>query len=340
MSGGSSSPSWMRRETAEAGDAVSRLWSRSGAAIRRAGALLRDLDPPLIALCARGSSDHAAGFFKYACEMRSGLPVVSMGPSIASVYQTPLRLKGAALLLISQSGRSPDLLAMARSARAGGATVIAIVNDANSPAAELADLTIPLEAGPEKSVAATKSCLSSMAAGLAVLAEWSRDAGLQAALAQLPEGLAAALLQDWSPMIEAFAPARSALVIGRGIGLPVAMEAALKLKETTSLHAEPYSAAEVLHGPIEIVQDGFPVLMFRQEDAAGPSLDHCAAALRAAGARVLVTGRDLPVARMPHPATSLIGAMASCYLAIDGLAAARGRDPDHPRLLKKVTETI
>jgi glucosamine--fructose-6-phosphate aminotransferase (isomerizing) len=330
----------MQRETAEAGAAVARLWSRSGAAIKQAGQLLRDLDPPFIAICARGSSDHAAIFFKYACEMQLGLPVVAMGPSIASVYRTPLRLKGAAMLLISQSGRSPDLLAMAKSAQAGGAKVIAIVNDAESPAAELADLTVALEAGPEKSVAATKSCLSSMAAGLAILAEWSRHEGLQAALRHLPEQLEAALTQDWSPMVETFARAQSALVIGRGAGLPIAMEAALKLKETTTLHAEPYSAAEVLHGPIEIVRDGFPVLMFRQDDAAGPSLDRCAAALAAAGAKVLVTGRDLPVARMSHPATGLIGALASCYLAIEKVAAARGLDPDHPRLLKKVTETI
>lgn len=334
------SASWMRRETLEAGAAVARLWSRSGEAIRQAGALLRELDPPLIAICARGSSDHAATFFKYACEMQLGLPVVAMGPSIASVYQTPLRLKGAVMLLISQSGRSPDLLAMAKSAQAGGAKVIAIVNDAASPAAELADLTIALEAGPEKSVAATKSCLASMAAGLAILAEWSRHEGLRTALQHLPEELEAALAQDWSPMVDTFERAQSALVIGRGIGLPVAMEAALKLKETTTLHAEPYSAAEVLHGPIEIVRAGFPVLMFRQDDAAGPSLDHCAAALSAAGAKVLVTGRDLPVARMSHPATGLIGAMASCYLAIEQIAVARGLDPDHPRLLKKVTETI
>lgn len=334
------SPSWMRRETSEAGAAVARLWSRSGDAIKKAGALLRELDPPLIAICARGSSDHAAIFFKYACEMQLGLPVVAMGPSIASVYQTPLRLKGAAMLLISQSGRSPDLLAMAKSAQAGGAKVIAIVNDAESPAAELADLTIPLEAGPEKSVAATKSCLSSMAAGLAMLAEWSRHDTLRAALHRLPEELETALAQDWSPMVETFASAQSALIIGRGLGLPIAMEAALKLKETTTLHAEPYSAAEVLHGPIEIVRDGFPVLMFRQDDAAGPSLDRCAAALAAAGAKVLMTGRELPVARMSHPATDLIGALASCYLAIETVAGARGLDPDHPRLLSKVTETI
>lgn len=340
MSTADNMTSWMRRETLESADAVERLWSQSGAAIERAGALLRDLNPPFVALCARGSSDHAASFFKYACETSLGLPVVSMGPSIASIYQTPLRLKGAAMLLISQSGRSPDLLALARSAHAGGAKVISIVNDAASPAADLADLTIPLAAGPERSVAATKSCLSSMAAGLGILSAWSQQSPLHDALKDLPANLAKALAFDWSALVDTFRDARSALVIGRGIGLPVAMEAALKLKETASLHAEPYSAAEVLHGPIEIVHDGFPVLMFRQDDATAPSLDHCARALAMAGAKVLVAGRDLPIVQATHPATTLIAAMASAYLAIDRLSRARGLDPDHPRLLNKITETV
>ena len=135
-------------------------------------------------------------------------------------------------------------------------------------------------------------------------------AELQKALQHLPEEFETALDPGMVADGRNVPRAQSALVIGRGLGLPVAMEAALKLKETTTLHAEPYSAAEVLHGPIEIVRAGFPVLMFRQDDAAGPSLDRCAAALEAAGAKVLVTGRDLPVARMSHPATGLIGAMA------------------------------
>jgi glucosamine--fructose-6-phosphate aminotransferase (isomerizing) len=310
--------------------------------------LLRELDPRLIAICARGSSNHAAAFFKYATETQLGLPVVAIGPSIASVYQTPLRLEGAAMLVISQSGRSPDLLAMAKAARQGGARIIAVVNDATSPAAEMADLTIALEAGPEKSVAATKSCIASMAAGLAVLADWSGDRGLGNAVAELPTTLRAAVSSDWTPMIEPFVAARSALVIGRGPGYPIAMEAALKLKETASLHAEPYSAAEVLHGPIQIVHEGFPVLLFRQRDAAADSLDHCAARLADAGAHVFVasagsaanTFTHLPVAPSSHPATELLSAMVSCYAAVDRIARARGFDPDTPPLLKKVTETL
>jgi|RhiMethySRZTD1v2_1073278.scaffolds.fasta_scaffold00208_28 glucosamine--fructose-6-phosphate aminotransferase (isomerizing) len=349
MNAANNSATWMARETAESGDAVARLLDRSGDAIRAAGKLLRDLDPRLVAICARGSSNHAAAFFKYATETQLGLPVVAIGPSIASVYQTPLRLEGAAMLVISQSGRSPDLLAMAKAARQGGAKLIALVNDAASPAAEIADLTIPLEAGPEKSVAATKSCIASMAAGLALLADWSKDRALGNAVAELPDALRAAVASDWSGMVAPFVAARSALIIGRGIGYPIAMEAALKLKETASLHAEPYSAAEVLHGPIQIVHEGFPVLLFRQRDAAGDSLDHCATQLAAAGARVFVAGANdagakgfthLPVASSTHPASELLSAMVSCYAAVDRIARARGFDPDTPPLLKKVTETL
>jgi glucosamine--fructose-6-phosphate aminotransferase (isomerizing) len=349
MNAAANGATWMARETAESGDAVARLLDRSGDAIRAAGKLLRDLDPRLVAICARGSSNHAAAFFKYATETQLGLPVVAIGPSIASVYQTPLRLEGSAMVVISQSGRSPDLLAMAKAARQGGAKIISIVNDAASPAAEMADLTIALEAGPEKSVAATKSCIASMAAGLAVLADWSADRSLGKAVADLPATLRAAVSSDWSPMVEPFVTARSALVIGRGVGYPIAMEAALKLKETASLHAEPYSAAEVLHGPIQIVHEGFPVLLFRQRDAAGDSLDHCAARLADAGARVFVASAGgaparsfthLPVAPSSHPATELLSAMVSCYAAVDRIARARGFDPDTPPLLKKVTETL
>lgn len=341
--------SWMARETAESGDATARLLDLSGEAIRAAGKLLRDLDPRFLAICGRGSSNHAAAFFKYAVETQLGLPVVAIGPSIASVYRTKLRLRDSAMLLISQSGRSPDLLAMATAAREGGAKLISIVNDAASPAAKLADIAIPLQAGPERSVAATKSCIGSMAAGLALLGDWSRDRALTAALAELPDVLRAAAACDWSAMLEPFVGARSALTIGRGAGFPVAMEAALKLKETAALHAEPYSAAEVLHGPIAIVNQGFPVLLIRQQDAAGASLDRCARMLAAAGAKMFVAstqpsgGADfihLPVVPSSHPATELISAMVSCYGAVERIACARGFDPDKPALLKKVTETI
>ncbi|HEY7688341.1 MAG TPA: SIS domain-containing protein [Dongiaceae bacterium] len=349
MSAVAGADSLMARETAESGNAVARLLDLSGESIRKAGSLLRDLDPRFLVISARGSSNHAAAFFKYAVETQTGLPVVPIGPSVASVYNTRLRLPDSVLLLISQSGRSPDLLAMAKAAREGGARLIAMVNDAASPAAELADIAIDLRAGPEKSIAATKSCIASMAAALALLADWSKDAALAAAVTGLPELLGKAVAQDWSAITAPFVGAGSAFTIGRGAGYPIAMEAALKLKETASLHAEPYSAAEVLHGPIAIVQRGLPVLLFRQQDAAGPSLDRCAAALAAAGAKLMVASAQpanssafihLPVAASAHPAAELISAMVSCYIAVERVARAGGFDPDRPPLLKKVTETV
>src|SRR5262245_53213431 len=202
MTAAAGSESWMARETAESGDAVARLLDLSGNQIRAAGKLLRDLDPRFLVICARGSSNHAAAFFKYAAETRLGLPVVPIGASVASVDQTKLRLKDAALVMISQSGRSPDLLAMAKTAREGGARLISIVNEAASPLAELADIALPLQAGQEKSVAATKSCIASMAAGLALLSDWANDSELRAAIAELPEVLRAAVARDWSAMVQ------------------------------------------------------------------------------------------------------------------------------------------
>src|SRR5262245_18598137 len=146
MSAVAGADSLMARETAESGDAVARLLGHSGDAVRKAGSLLRDVDPRFLVISARGSSNHAAAFFKYAVETQTGLPVVPIGPSVASVYNTRLRLRDSVLLLISQSGRSPDLLAMAKAAREGGARLIAMVNDATSPAAELADIAIDLRA--------------------------------------------------------------------------------------------------------------------------------------------------------------------------------------------------
>ena len=211
----------------------------------------------------------------------------------------------------------------------------------------MADLTIPLQAGPEKSVAATKSCIASMAAGLALLADWSRDRALGDAVAALPNALRAAVAADWWEMVAPFVAARSALIIGRGIGYPVAMEAALKLKETASLHAEPYSAAEVLHGPIQIVQPGFPVLLFRQRDAAGDSPTIAPRGWRMP-ARVSSSRGRMPARRAsrtcrsrPRPSGGRAAVGDGDVLReVDRIARARGFDPDTPPLLKKVTETL
>lgn len=338
--------SHMAREVAEIPQAAARFLDASGAALAQAGAALRAQDPAVVATVARGSSDHAATYLKYAIELLAGLPVASVGPSVASIYQRPLRLAGAACIGVSQSGRSPDIVEMMRAAGAGGALSIAITNYADSPMAEVSAHCLTLEAGVERSVAATKTFVNSVLAGLALLAEWQQDPALRRAVADLPEALAQAVALDWSPLSSRLARADHAFVLGRGPGVAIASEAALKMKETSGIHAEAYSAAEVLHGPAAIVQAQFPVLALGIEDAALPQLLATAERLAGQGADVFVTGGAAPGATcLPtvsglHPLVAPLALIASYYAFVEGLARRRGFDPDTPPHLRKVTETV
>lgn len=336
----------MRREIAEIPEAVARLLDRGAPAIAGAAAALAQRDPLLVATVARGSSDHAAAYLKYAVELVLGLPVASLGPSVASIYGRTLRLERAAVLAISQSGRSPDIVAMLESAQSGGATTLALTNTAASPLAEAAEFTLDLHAGTERSVAATKSFVASVAAGLALLARWSADSALATAVAALPGALARALACDWSDFAAALDGEEALYVLGRGPGFAIACEAALKFKETAALKAEAYSAAEVMHGPVAIVTPGFPVLALAARDAAEASVADIAHTLAAKGARAFLTAdrpgpaRPLPFAATGHPLTDPLALIVSFYGFVEALARRRGLDPDSPRLLSKVTETL
>lgn len=336
----------MQAEIAEIPDAVEALFNGSGAAIHEAGAMLRRLDPPFVATLARGSSDHAAGCFKTACELRAGVPVASIGPSVASVYGVMLKLRGAAALALSQSGRSPDLVAALAAARQGGAATIAIINAPDSPLAAAADLCIPVRAGVERSVAATKSFVGSAVAALALLAAWQDDAPLWDALRTLPPLLHEATRTDWSPAQQPLVAAQSLFLLGRGPGFPMALEGALKFKETCGLHAEAFSSAEVQHGPMALVRDGFPVLAFLQDDAALPGLRATIARLAAQGGTIFAAGGDaegatrLPLPAAAHPLVQPLIAITAFYGFVERLARERGRDPDRPQHLRKVTETL
>lgn len=339
------SPTAMARETAEAPEAVARLLDRGGEAFERLGERLRALDPPLVATCARGSSDHAAGYLKYVLEITTGIPVASIGPSVASVYGAPLKLKDAVVVSISQSGKSPDLVALQARAKAAGACTVAVVNVEDSPLAREADVLIPLHAGPETSVAATKSFVSSTVAAAALVAAWSRDDALATSLAGLPDALARALGMDWSPAAETFRDATSLFVVGRGPGYPIAQEMALKCKETAALHAEAFSAAEVMHGPLQLVQDRFPVLAVVPDDAAAATNRAGIERLETVGGDVFTaTALDMPGTRLPtaptgHGITDPISIALSFYRFVETVARARGHDPDRPSNLAKVTET-
>jgi glucosamine--fructose-6-phosphate aminotransferase (isomerizing) len=336
----------MRREIEEIPTAVERLLADGREALEAAGAALRERDPAVVVTIARGSSDHAAAFLKYAIELTARVPVASLGPSVVSIYGVDLRLHRAASIAISQSGRSPDIVLAAEAARRGGALTVALTNTPGSPLAAAADLDIDLCAGLERSVAATKSFVSSVAAGLAILARWTADRALLEALDRLPGLLGEAIACDWSPIHEALDGRESLYVLGRGPALAVASEAALKFKETCGLHAEAFSAAEVLHGPARIVEAGFPVLALAVADAAAPSVAESVARLAGQGAGAFLTApvapsgvRALPRATGGHPLTDALALVASLYGFVEALSRRRGFDPDRPPHLNKVTET-
>ena len=338
--------SHMAQEVGEIPHVSKRFLTESRAALETAAQAMRSADPGLIVTVARGSSDHAATYLNYAVELLAGVPVASVGPSIASVYGRPLRLQGAACVGISQSGRSPDIVELMRAAGAGGALTVAITNFADSPMAQVSAQCLPLRAGVEQSVAATKTFVTSVLAGLALLAEWQEDAALRTAVAALPDAFEAALALDWSPLAARMARAQSGFVLGRGPSFAIASECALKLKETCGLHAEAYSAAEVLHGPSAIVQSQFPVLALAVEDAAQAGVVQTAERLAAQGADVFVTGVaaqgcvTLPSVGGLHALVAPLVLAVGFYGFVESLARRRGFDPDTPPHLRKVTETV
>ncbi len=335
----------MRHEVEEIPHAVARLLDRSGPALEDAGRALRKRDPALLATIARGSSDQAATLFKYAVEIEAGVPVASIGPSIASVYGAELKLERAAALAVSQSGQGPDIITMMKAAKTGGALTIALINDPASPLAVAADHAIDIAAGPEKSVAATKTFVASAAAALALLAHWQQDQSLLQALVALPDALSRALDCDWTPFAAALERRPSLFILGRGPAIAMAGEAALKFKEACGIHAESYSAAEVMHGPLALVGDGFPLLALCARDRAEPFVAEAADRLAEKGAAVFATtttvtdAQTLPFVETGHPLTDPLALITSFYGFAEALARARGLDPDQPPHLRKVTQT-
>jgi glucosamine--fructose-6-phosphate aminotransferase (isomerizing) len=290
----------MAQEIAETGAILTRQLAANASETRRVAALLRERDPRVIVTIARGSSDHASLYLKYLVEIELGIPCASIGPSIASLYQAPLRFEGALALTISQSGRSPDIVAMQAAARRAGALTLALVNDVESPVARGAESLLPLHAGLEKSVAATKSMIAALVAGAALVADWVGDDKLAEAIGKLPALLRAPAAQPSRSLIEIIAAARSAFVLGRGGTSAIAAEAALKLKETCAIHAEAFSSAEVLHGPAAIVTPGFLVIAFMPQDAAREGMVETLQQLARMGAQLVV------VDVAPQPARSVL----------------------------------
>lgn len=336
----------MFAEAAEAADVVAAQLAANRDRLEALGEKLRRTPPTAAVICGRGSSDNAGVYARYLIETKTGVLVSAAAPSVSSVYARTQHLEGAAFIAISQSGRSPDLVAAANAARDGGAFVIALVNDETSPLAEAADAVVPLGAGAEKSVAATKTFIASLSAIAQLVACWRGDRALLAALETLPDQMRRAWALDWSAAAPVLVETGGLYVVGRGLGYGVAREASLKLKETSGLHAEAFSAAEVRHGPMALVRDGFPVLAFSQDDDTRPDVVELAGAFAGRGARVMLAGGEAPkgVLSLPiiadHPAIEPILMIQSFYRLAAEVSVARGLDPDHPPYLNKVTETV
>jgi glucosamine--fructose-6-phosphate aminotransferase (isomerizing) len=308
-------------------------------------ARLRRRPPQVVVTCARGSSAHAAAFAKFLIERHLGIPVAPAAPSIVTIYGRHLRLENQLFLAISQSGRSDDLIEQAMAAQAAGALTAALVNDPDSPLARACEVVLPIAAGAERSIAATKTFVATLSALLRWTASWAEDDALRAALARLPDRLAAAADQDWSAALRTFAANISLVTIGRGPTLAVAREAALKLKEVCNLHAEAFSGAEFLHGPVALVSLRYPILLLMPTDAAAAGLQRLAEDLRRKGAAVFCaepgepSAERLPALAADHPETDAVCLIQSFYAMLIRLAELLGTDLERPRHLEKITRT-
>jgi glucosamine--fructose-6-phosphate aminotransferase (isomerizing) len=340
----------MREETLSCGACAADFLQRGLGAAVAAGQAMRTRKVRHLDVLGRGSSGHAGAVLRYAFARQGGLTVSSAMPSAAASAQALAHLAGNALLAISQSGQSPDLLRYAQAARSAGAYVVAFINADGSPLQACADQRVPLCAGPEASVAATKSVVLSLLAGLGLFGGFHADQALLEALRLLPRRLAEAAACDWSALTQALPGARAAYFVGRGADLGVAKELALKAAEVLGLPALAFSSAEFQHGPLAAVSASTPVIGLTSDTADLPSVLLALERARGQGAPTLLahgfaaTGQ-IPVAQLPLPpsggtlADALL-ALVPAYLALEAAALAAGRDPDRPSGLTKITQTL
>jgi glucosamine--fructose-6-phosphate aminotransferase (isomerizing) len=335
----------MAAEARSAAAAVAAQGAQAGERIAALAERLASAQPRLAVTVARGSSDHAASYFAYLVMQRLGVPVVSLPMSLVTLHRAPLAVSGQLAVALSQSGESPDLVDTMSALRAAGATTAALVNRTESPLAKRCEWVVPLCAGDERSVAATKSYITALTAIARLVGRWQRDERLLGSVESLPGRLEAAAQVDGSPMIDALVGAERAMVVGRGLGFAVALEAALKLKETCTLQAEAFSSAEVRHGPMALIDKGYPLIVFALRGPEQAGIIELAREMRARGARVTlaappeVAEADVKLVVADDPVLDPILAIQTFYLIVAKLAEARGLDADAPRHLSKVTLT-
>jgi glucosamine--fructose-6-phosphate aminotransferase (isomerizing) len=342
----------LRNEIRDQPEVAARFLAEQGENVEAIAGSLRDRPPRHVVIAARGTSDHAAVYAQYVLGVRHGWTVGLGAPSIVSIYGATPDVRDALVIGISQSGASPDIVALIAEARAQGAPTIAITNEPESALAVAADRTIALGAGPERAIAATKTYTAELLAIALLSAALTDDAADRAAVAAIPDTLAQVL--DHEPEIEAIARDQAAttraLVIARGFEYATAREWALKLKELARVFADPYSAADFQHGPLTLVEPGVPVLAVVRSGAPGADLVGLLGRLRdELGGELMIVSDDAPalgLARWPvhlPPGTpEWLGPIVSIVpgqLHAMHLTRERGLDPERPRNLTKVTRT-
>jgi glutamine---fructose-6-phosphate transaminase (isomerizing) len=334
----------MAAEMAEQPERLAGLVDRWDGAVAQVRAIAW---PQLVgsAIVARGSSDHAGAYGRYLLELVSGRPVSMAAPSLHTLYRARVDYSGFLAIGVSQSGRTPEILTTLQHMQAAGAAGLAITNDGSSPLARAAQAALALDVGPEQAVPATKTVTATMAAFAIVAAALGTAPFTREQAAELP-GWVRAVLDDPEPAEAAaaqLADATRLVCVGRGLMYSAALEAALKLKETTRIPAEGFSAADLRHGPIAVIEPGYPVLALHADGPARADMVDLIADLRRRGAEVIVAadedGAGLPLPRgVPEALMPIVAVVRAQQLAL-ALARRRGLDPDAPEGLSKVTIT-
>ncbi|OBT09067.1 MULTISPECIES: glucosamine-6-phosphate deaminase NagB-II [unclassified Shewanella] len=327
----------MELEARSAPQKIAEQLAANAGLTKELGEKLRNFKPKFVMIVGRGSSDHAGVFAKYLFEIEVGIPTFAAAPSVASVYGKSLQLEGGLVIVISQSGRSPDILAQARMAKNAGAFCVALVNDETAPIKDIVDVVLPLRAGEEKAVAATKSYLATLSAIVQLTAEWTQSESLAAAVDSMPKALQTAVDAEPQLTAESLEGVKNLVVLGRGLGYAVTKELALKMKEVCSIHAESFSSAEFLHGPVTLVEKKLTIVDACINDESLESHVEQVNNVTERGADVVhlnQTSNDI------HPRIAPLALLQRFYIDVAAVAVARGIDPDQPEGLKKVTQTL
>ncbi|MFA6236971.1 MAG: SIS domain-containing protein [Bacteriovorax sp.] len=335
----------MRSEALEAPNVVEEQYSENMLLLDEAAQFLNQKNPYSLVSIARGSSDHAAQYLNYLVTAKMGKLTTSLSMSAITLYQTEIDVSKSVGVAISQSGQSPDVIKPIEYMRSKNAPTFALVNDVTSPLAKAAEWAIPLHAGEEKAVAATKSFIASLSASAALIATWKNDLELTRGLHHLPDDLIKAQQLDWTSPLQSLKEAKRIMIVGRGYGLALALEAALKLKETCGIQAEAFSAAEIKHGPQALIEEGYPLLIFANRGPALHSMLDLAADMKSRGANVILAApsfvkeKQLEIKSTHAEELDVISAIQSFYLMAEELSRSLGLDPDKQKHLSKVTKT-